>query len=124
MNKYIAAKIQERLEKINSPVSQKDSMAGPSANEQLQEPKIDFDRLQHQLLNASMGPYEIQLCIADVREGRVYTFKNITTMLHCSKNKARLLFRDEPGVVRLGTDYRVPDTVFRRVVNQLMRRRG
>ena len=116
MKKVIADKIRQR-DKGTMPVSQKDSMADP-------QPKIDYGRIRHQWLVASMGPGEIERCIADVREGRVYTFKNITTMLHCSKEKARMLFRNEPGVVRLGTDYRVPDTVFQRVVNGLIRRRG
>ena len=124
MNKYIADKIRQQREKVNSPVPPKDSMADPPPKRQLQKPRIDFNRLQHQLLNASLDHGELQRCIDDVRKGRVYTFKNITTMLHCSKNKARLLFKDEPGVVRLGTSYRVPETVFQRVVNRMMRRSG
>ena len=124
MKRHIADKIQGRLEKIDSPVPPKDSMADPPPYEQLQKTKIDFDRLQHQLLIALMSPVEIDRCIADVREGRVYTFKNITTMLRCSKEKVRKLFAKEPGVVRLGTDYRVPDTVFQRVVSRMIRGRG
>lgn len=89
MKKVIADKIRQR-DKGTMPVSQKDSMADP-------QPKIDYGRIRHQWLVASMGPGEIERCIADVREGRVYTFKNITTMLHCSKCQYRLKIPHSAG---------------------------
>jgi hypothetical protein len=66
-----------------------------------------------------MDVADIDLCMDDVRNGRVYSFKVIVGMLRCSNTAIWRLFRKEPGVIRFNRVYRVPETVLRRVLNEM-----
>jgi hypothetical protein len=62
-------------------------------------------------------------CEEDVLSGRVYTFKDIAGMLRCHRATAGKIFKDEPGIIQFGTEYRVPHAVLERVVRRMMKRR-
>lgn len=57
-----------------------------------------------------------QRCLLDINEGKVLTLKEIAAKLHLSKDTVRRMFMKEPGVRKFGTEYRVPQCVFDRVV--------
>lgn len=89
------------------------------------EPKAA--ELEQQLLvqrvSAGIERSEIEHCLADIREGRLYTFANISSMLRCSKETARILFRKEPGILKFRHVYRIPETVLQRVLSRLVQRK-
>jgi hypothetical protein len=61
-----------------------------------------------------------QQCLLEVNDGKVLTLKEITEKLHMSKETVRRTFMNEPGVIKIGGDYRVPQYVFDRVVIRAM----
>ena len=76
--------------------------------------------LQLNWVRMATSSAELERCCEDARQGRVYTFKMIARMFGCSNNTAWRLFRKEPGVFRLNSAYRIPETVLRRVLNRIM----
>ncbi|MBS1858313.1 MAG: hypothetical protein JST11_23280 [Acidobacteria bacterium] len=81
---------------------------------------LDIEELHRRWMKAAIGQTEIERMLDDVRKGHVYPLKRIAKMLHCSNNTAWRLFRNQPGVIRLNRVYRVPETVFQRVVSEIM----
>jgi hypothetical protein len=58
--------------------------------------------------------------LEDAQSGRMHTLDDIATKWRCSYEMVGKLFKDEPGVIRLGVTYRVPESVLRRVAARLM----
>jgi hypothetical protein len=58
----------------------------------------------------------MQRCLQDLREGRVMTFKEIAAKTGLCKETVRQIFKREPGVAKIRTEYRVPICVFDRVM--------
>ena len=58
--------------------------------------------------------------MADAKEGRLFTLQQIADRLQISHEQARRMFRREPGVVRIGSVYRIPENVLDRVLTQLL----
>jgi hypothetical protein len=54
----------------------------------------------------------------DVTAGNVLTFDEIKDRLKISHELVRRTFRKEPGVIRIGSTYRVPISVYERVVTR------
>ena len=84
-------------------------------------PPPDLAKVRLQLLNTSLTTEEVDRILADVREGRLYTFERIARMLRCHRDTVRKLFNEQPGVLRFRRIYRVPETVVQRVVAKMMR---
>jgi transcriptional regulator GlxA family with amidase domain len=55
-------------------------------------------------------------CLLEINEGKVLTFKEIAAKLRLHKDTVRRMFMKETGVRKFGTEYRVPQCVFDRVV--------
>src|SRR5262245_47404342 len=106
MKKKIAERIKAGLEGT--------ALAVPRANAQLAED------LRRRWIRAAMDVGDIDRCLEDVRQGRVYTIKGISAMLQCSDNTIWRLFRKEPGVLRLRSSYRIPETVLQRVLTDIL----
>lgn len=83
-------------------------------------PSWALEILRRRWVRAAMDQADIEKCLEDVRKGRVYSLQNLADMLRCSHNTIWRLFRKEPGVVRLKSVYRIPETVFRRVMQDIM----
>lgn len=66
-----------------------------------------------------LSPELLEQVIADVEAGNIMTVRELATKLRCSANKARDIARKEPGSFRVGSDYRVPHSVFRNIVARL-----
>lgn len=58
--------------------------------------------------------------VSDAKDGRVFTFQQIADKLQLSHEQVRRMFRREPGVVRIGSVYRVPESVLDRVLTRLL----
>ncbi|MBS1858314.1 MAG: hypothetical protein JST11_23285 [Acidobacteria bacterium] len=114
MNKRIKELIRRRLE--GKPLTAPPNPKSMSASRQSNLEKIASDKSH---------PFDQQCdperCLADLREGKVYTIANVSRMLRCGKDTAILLFRNEPGVVKLRKVYRIPETVLERVLKRIMR---
>lgn len=63
-----------------------------------------------------LSPGDWETLENDFREGRMYTFDEIAERLHCSYGAVRNLFMKEPGVVKLNSTYRVPESVYQGVL--------
>ena len=55
----------------------------------------------------------------DVYAGRLWTTKQVADMLHCSTDFVLKLCKRDPCVLRVGIEYRIPDVVFRRWLDQM-----
>lgn len=60
--------------------------------------------------------------LQDVQEGRVLTFKEICAKCRISKEFCRTTFAKDPNVFKLGTEYRVPQSVFDRFLVESLRK--
>ena len=54
----------------------------------------------------------------DACNGSVFTFGQIAKRLQISHELVRRTFRGEPGVLRIGSTYRVPVSVYERVITR------
>ena len=81
---------------------------------------VNLGKLRSRLTTGPLNPEEIEACIEDFRQGKVYTLASISKMLRCSHEKSRSIFSKEPGVVKVGVEYRVPDTIFKRALKSMM----
>jgi hypothetical protein len=58
----------------------------------------------------------------DMREGRVLTFKEICAKCRISKEFCRTIFASDPNVFKIGSEYRVPQSVFDRFLVKSLRK--
>ena len=65
----------------------------------------------------------IQRCLQDVKEGRVMTFKEIAAKTGMGKETVRQIFKDEEGVAKIRTEFRVPMCVFDKVIMSFLVRK-
>jgi AraC-like DNA-binding protein len=63
----------------------------------------------------------VQQGINDVWAGDLLTLKEVAEKLKVSKETVRRLFQREPGVLRVKSEYRIPQSVFERVALRCMR---
>jgi hypothetical protein len=63
-----------------------------------------------------------QQCVLEINEGRLLTFKQIAEKMQMTTNGVRLIFKTEPGVVKMNSEYRVPQCVFDRVILRTMKK--
>ncbi len=71
-------------------------------------------------MKSAINNAEIERCVADVREGRLLTLVKLSRMLRCSRETARSIFAQGPGVLKFRGMYRVPETVVQRVLDRMM----
>jgi hypothetical protein len=60
----------------------------------------------------------VETVVREINEGNSLTLKDIQARLHCEKDKAVRIFRNEPGVTKIGKAYLIPQSVFDRVVSR------
>ena len=56
----------------------------------------------------------------NAKEGKVFTLRQIAAQLQISHEQVRRMFRYEPGIIRLGSVYRMPESVLDRVLTRLV----
>jgi len=56
--------------------------------------------------------------VREVNQGETLTVKDVQERLHCEKKKAIRLFRSEPGVMKIGKSYIIPQSAFDRVLRR------
>jgi hypothetical protein len=54
----------------------------------------------------------------EVNAVNTLTIEDVMLRLHCGKDKALRTFKREPGVVKIGKSYLIPQSVFDRVVRR------
>jgi hypothetical protein len=104
----------ETLEKIRA------GLEGTPLEMPLTDADEEWDEIRLRWVKQAMHVAEIERCMEDVRLGRVYSIKTIAEMFHCSNNTAWRMFRNRAGVFRLRSSYRVPETVFNRVLHEIL----
>jgi hypothetical protein len=58
--------------------------------------------------------------VSDAKQGQLFTFNQIAEKLQVSHEQVRRMFRREPGVVHIGSIYRVPESVLNRVLTRML----
>jgi hypothetical protein len=56
--------------------------------------------------------------VREVNEGAALTLKDVQERLHCEKKKAIRLIKNEPGVMKIGKSYLIPQSAFDRVLRR------
>lgn len=81
----------------------------------LQKPKITTPATPSSHPMLATDPF-VKQCLLEINEGKVLTLKEIAAKLRLHRDTVRRMFMREPGVRKFGTEYRVPQCVFERVV--------
>lgn len=103
----------------------REKIAAGLANTSLAFPTTDLPACELEIakrhwVRAAMDQAVMEKCLEDIRKGRVYSLQDLADMLHCSHNTMWRIFRRQPGVIRIKSVYRIPETIFRRVMQDIM----
>jgi hypothetical protein len=58
--------------------------------------------------------------VEDINNGKVWLVKECAERWRCSTDRVIKTIKNEPGVFRVGSDYRIPQSVYQRILQRMM----